>query len=80
MNKETFQKIKIIFIDILDDDDIVLTETSTADDVEEWDSITHIEIISEIESVFDIRFNTMEIESLKNLGDMVSLVSSKTKV
>jgi len=74
---ETLEKIQAIFEEILDEVEISLVETSTAKDVEEWDSITHIEIISEIEDQFGVDFTLEEIEELKNIGDMITLVLSK---
>ena len=74
---ETLAKIQDIFEEILDEVEISLVETSTAKDVEEWDSITHIEIISEIEDQFGVDFTLEEIEELKNIGDMITLVLSK---
>ncbi len=75
-----FQKVKEIFNDTLDEIEVDLTDTTTADDVEEWDSITHIELISEIENRFNFRMSIREIENLKNLGDMISLIESKVEV
>lgn len=71
------EKIQEIFKEIIDEIEVELTETTTANDVEEWDSITHIEIISEIESQFKIRFSINEIENLKNVGDILSLIETK---
>ena len=71
------QKIQEIFKEIVDEVDIELTESSTANDIEEWDSITHIEIISEIEEQFNVGFKISEIEKLKNVGDILSLIESK---
>ena len=78
MNRtDIFQKVKTVFEDILDEIEIDLVEATTAEDVEEWDSLTHIQIITEIEKQFSVRFSTRDIEGLKNIGDMVNLVASK---
>lgn len=74
---QIFQKLTSIFEDVLDELEVELTNETTAEDVEEWDSLTHIQIITEIEKQFSIRFTTREIEGLKNIGDMVNLVASK---
>ena len=76
-NKDIFKKVTEIFEDILDEIEVDLTETTTAEDVEEWDSLTHIQIITEVEKQFEVRFSTRDIEGLKNIGDMVTLVASK---
>ena len=78
MNRtDIFQKVKIVFEDILDEIETDLVEDTTAEDVEEWDSLTHIQIITEIEKQFEVRFSTRDIEGLKNIGDMVNLIASK---
>jgi acyl carrier protein len=51
--------------------------TSTADDVDQWDSITHIELITNVEKEFGIRFALGELQELKNVGEMVTLVGRK---
>ncbi len=78
MNRnDIFSKVKSVFEDVLDEIEIELKDETTAEDVEEWDSLTHIQIITEIEKQFEVRFSTRDIEDLKNIGDMVSLIESK---
>ena len=69
--------IEEIFRDILDNEDIVLSEETTADEVEEWDSLTHIQLIVAIEKKFKIKFTSKEILSWKNVGEMVDAICSK---
>ena len=66
-----------IFRDVLDNEDIVLHAETTADDIEEWDSLTHIQLIVAIEKHFRIRFTTAEITSFKNVGEMCEAISKK---
>jgi acyl carrier protein len=66
-----------IIREVLDDDDLVLTEATTADDVEGWDSMTHITIVVASERHFHVKFGTAEIEELKNIGDFVGLIAKK---
>ena len=78
MNRtEILQQIEAIFKDVLDDENIVLTETTTADDVEGWDSLTHIQLIVAIEKHFKIKFSSKEILSWKNVGEMLDAIFSK---
>lgn len=77
--EKIFEKVKQVFEEVLEEIEVELTEQSTAEDVEYWDSITHMEIISELENVFSIEFTFEEIEELKVLGDMISLIESKTE-
>lgn len=66
-----------IFRDILDNDDIILTLQSSADDVEDWDSLSHIQLIVAIEKKFKISFSSKEILSWKNVGEMIDCILAK---
>jgi len=66
-----------IFRDILDNENIILSGETTADEVEEWDSLTHIQLIVAIEKKFKIKFTSKEILSWKNVGEMVDAICSK---
>lgn len=73
----TLQQITEIFIDVLDDEDIVLSAETIADDIEEWDSLAHIQLIVAIEKAFKVKFTTSEIQQWQNVGDMCSLIDEK---
>jgi acyl carrier protein len=78
MSKATIlSEVQTIFRDVLDEEDINLTEETTADDVEGWDSLTHIQLIVAIEKLFKIKFTSKEILSWKNVGEMVDCIESK---
>lgn len=78
MNKpEILQQVESIFNDVLDEENIVLTETTTANDVEGWDSLTHIQLIVAIEKHFKIKFSSKEILSWKNVGEMLEAIGSR---
>ena len=66
-----------IFRDILDNEDIILSEETTANDVEEWDSLTHIQLIVAIEKKLKIKFTSKEILSWKNVGEMLDSIMQK---
>lgn len=71
MTKETIlTQINEIFIDVLENDNLKIQNTTTADDIEEWDSLSHIQLIVAIEKFFKIRFTSSEINSFKNVGEM----------
>ncbi len=63
--------------DVLDDESIVLSESTSAPDVPGWDSFAHINIVVASEKEFGVRFRTHEIEQLQNVGEFVDLVTSK---
>ena len=66
-----------IMRDVFDDDDIKPTETMTADDVEAWDSLSHIRLIVSIEKRFNIKFTNAEVEKLRNVGDLLRTIEAK---
>lgn len=74
---ELLLQIQDIFRDILDDEEIVLTGASTADDVEGWDSLTHIQLIVAIEKQFRVKFTSKEILSWKNVGELIDSLAAK---
>lgn len=74
---EVLEKVQDIFRDVLDNDEIELTNEMRADDIEEYDSLAHIQLVVAIEKEFNIKFNSSEIVSWKNIGDMVRCISSK---
>ena len=70
-------KLQEIFQDVFDDEDIELFDEMTAADVEDWDSLSHITLIHEIEAAFGIRFTTKEVLSTKNVGEFIALIENK---
>lgn len=76
-NAEILQKLEVIFRDVLDNDEIVLTEDTTADDIEEWDSLSHIQLIVAIEKGFGIKLSAREVRELADVGEMVLCIADK---
>jgi acyl carrier protein len=74
---EIFEKLNEIFCDVLDLDEIELTDSTCADDIEEWDSLSHIQLIVAIEKAYGIKFSSLEIMKWKNVGEMVDSIMSK---
>jgi acyl carrier protein len=79
MNNDTILKqLNEIFIDVFDDDEINIEMGTSAEDIDEWDSVMHISLILEIENVFSVKFSSSEIAALKNVGDLANLVGGKS--
>lgn len=74
---EIISQLQDIFRDVLDNEDIELAETTTADDIEEWDSLSHIQLVVAIEKGFHIKFTSKEILSWQNIGDLVACIQNK---
>jgi acyl carrier protein len=74
---EIYQKLNKIFHDVFDDDSIVLTPELDASQVEEWDSFNHINLMVAVEQAFKIKFQTAELESMRNVGHLVALIQKK---
>lgn len=78
MNKnEILAKVQDVFQDILDNEDIELTFDTTADDVEEWDSLSHVQLVVAVEKEFGVKFTSKEIMSWSNVGEMIDCISNK---
>jgi acyl carrier protein len=74
---DVLEQLQEIFRDILDQPDLVLTRQSNAHNVEDWDSLAHINLVSAIEKRYKIRFALGELQDLKNVGDMIDLIHLK---
>ena len=78
MNRDmVFEKIQDIFIDVFDDDELILSDKKTANDVDGWDSLQNITILATIEEEFGIKFQIAETRHLVNVGALVDLVTNK---
>jgi acyl carrier protein len=77
--EEVFNGVQDIFRDIFDEYDMVIKDKTKPDDVEDWDSLNHINLVSSIEKEFEIKFTLEEQMTLKDVGVMVDLVLKKLK-
>ena len=71
------EKLNEIFKYIFDYDSLVITETTTANDVEDWDSIEHINLIDAVEKEFGMKFKMQEVSGMKNVGEMVQIIAER---
>ncbi len=74
---ETMDTLTEVFRQVFDDPEIELTPETTADDIEGWDSLSHVNLIMAVETRFDIRFRPKEVLSFKNVGDLARCIDSK---
>ena len=76
---DIYSKLNEIFIDVLDLDEVELTDATSANDIEEWDSLSHIQLIVAVEKTFGIKFTSLEIMKEKNVGERVDSILAKIK-
>jgi acyl carrier protein len=74
---DTYSQLTPIFRDVFDDDQLTLAPAMTADDVEGWDSLSHIRLIISVEQAFAVTFSAAEVGALKDVADFVALIESK---
>ncbi len=78
MTQEIYPRLTKIMRDVFDDDNLVVTPELTANDVEGWDSVSHITLVVAIEEAFGIKFKSAELEKMKNVGQLVEQIEKKT--
>lgn len=77
--KEIFKRLNEVFRDVFDDDGIEVTASTVADDIEDWDSMVHITLIGAVEDEFSMRFKMGEVSTMKNVGEMVRIISERAR-
>lgn len=71
------ERLTEVFRDVFDDEELVITDETTADDIEDWDSLEHISLISAVEKAFKMRFTMKEVSGMKNVGEMISILCER---
>lgn len=71
-----FEKLTDVFRDVFDDETLVIGDATTAEDIETWDSLSHITLLSAVEEKFGIKFDMKAVHGLKNVGEMVDLIGT----
>ena len=72
-----YEKLNEVFQDVFDDDSITVNAETTADDIEDWDSLEHINLIAAVELEFGIKFNMGQVVTMKNVGEMADIILSQ---
>ncbi len=71
---DTLERVQKVFRQVFDNDELIITPETTAEDIEEWDSINHINLVLAVEKEFRVRLSSSGIASLKNVGELIALL------
>ncbi len=74
---EIYERLNEVFRDFFDDEDIDLDEETTADDIDDWDSLNHITLMAAVEDEFGIRFTMGEVSGMRNVGEMAEIIKDR---
>ena len=76
---DTKERLEQVFRNVFEDDEIEISNETTAEDIDAWDSLTHVQLIVAVEKEFSLKFSTVEVMKLKNVGDFIALIEKKLK-
>lgn len=72
--EEIYDKLNTVFQDVFDDESITVSAATTAEDIEDWDSLEHINLVAAVEQAFDVKFSMGQVMTMKNVGEMVTII------
>ena len=72
--EEIYERLNTVFREVFDDDEIVVSASTTADDIEDWDSLEHINLVAAVEQEFGIKFTMAQVLNMKDVGEMVGII------
>ena len=75
--EEVYETLNGVFQDVFDDESMTVNDETTSDDIEDWDSLEHINLIAAVEQEFGVKFNMGQVVSMKNVGEMVDIILSQ---
>jgi acyl carrier protein len=78
-HEEVHKRLTAVFRDVFDDPSLEIADSTTADDIDDWDSVNHITLIAAVETEFRISLSTREVKNLANVGDFMKLIESKAR-
>ncbi len=78
-SKTIYARLNKVFRDVFDDDDITVNAKTTANDIEDWDSLEHITLMAAVQKEFKVKFSMGEIASMKNVGEMADIIAKRAK-
>ncbi len=77
--REVYERLNRVFQEVFDDRKIRVSASTTADDIEDWDSLEHITLVAAVESEFGMKFRMSEVSTMKNVGEMAAIVAARAK-
>ena len=77
--EEAFEKLNAVFRDVFDDESITVNDSTTADDIADWDSLSHINLVESVEDEFEVKFSMKDVVKMKNVGEMVDKILEMKK-
>jgi acyl carrier protein len=78
-HEEVHRRLTAVFRDVFDAPSLEISDSTTADDIDDWDSVNHITLIAAVETEFKISLSTREVKNLANVGDFMKLIESKAR-
>lgn len=78
--EQVYEQLTEVFRDVFDDEEIVLQDSTTSDDIEDWDSLEHVNLIVAVEREFGIKFTMGEVTGMKNVGSMVDIIIERHSI
>ena len=78
-DQDIITRLNDVFRDVFDDDSLSVNENTTSADIEDWDSIEHINLISAVEDEFSMQFRMREVSGMKNVGEMIAIIKERGK-
>ena len=75
--EEIFDRVQEIFRDVFDDEELLISDATNSDEIEDWDSLEHISLIVSMEKAFSMKFDIKEVNKLENVGEMIDLIKRK---
>ena len=77
--QEIYERLNEVFRNVFDDDEIEVEAGTTADDIEDWDSLEHINLIAAVENEFAMKFKMKDVSSMKNVGEMIDIICERAR-
>lgn len=75
--EQVYETLNEVFRDVFDDESIEVDDDTTSDDIEDWDSLEHINLLAAVEQEFGVKFNMGQVNTMKNVGEMVDIILSQ---